>query len=119
MRADLTLTMRERGGHAVVRPEGELDVSTVTILDSALRRLNDSHDRVTVDLRGLAFIDCSGVRCLLAADFRARDAGVRLDLVEGAEQVRRVFELTGAADALTFVSLRAGASGVRRKRAAA
>jgi anti-anti-sigma factor len=56
-----------------------------------------------VDLRGLTFIDSSGVSGVLAAARRARDAGSRLVCVPGPPSIRRVFELTGVDTVVEWV----------------
>jgi anti-anti-sigma factor len=53
-------------GIAVVRCEGEVDISTVEELRFVLDDLLVSHPSgVAVDLRDVSFIDSSGLRCLL------------------------------------------------------
>lgn len=58
---------------------------------------------VVVDLRGLGFMDSSGLQVLVAAEARRRDAGVRLSVVPGAAQVSRLLALTCAERHLTLV----------------
>ena len=47
-----------------------------------------------LDLRPLDFMDSTGLRTILAADARAREAGRRLVVVQGNENIQRVFEVT-------------------------
>lgn len=49
---------------------------------------------ITVDLRGLRFIDSSGLRCLVTLDLRGRREGWSLRLVAPQAQVLRAFELS-------------------------
>ena len=67
------------------------------------RRQRRSWATTVVDLRGLTFIDSSGVSGVLAAARRARDAGARLVCVPGPPPIRRVFELTGVDTVLEWV----------------
>jgi anti-anti-sigma factor len=48
-------------------------------------------------------MDSSGLRALVMADQRARDAGRRLAIVPGAPAIRRVFEITQLHDRLDLV----------------
>jgi anti-sigma B factor antagonist len=81
---------------------GELDLDTMAELSTALAA---GHGVATtiVDLRGLTFIDSSGVSGLLAAARRARDAGSRLICMPGPRPIQRIFELTGVDTVLEWV----------------
>ncbi len=93
------------GTVAVVAPTGELDISGATILEAELERLATDPElgSVVLDLRGLEFMDSSGLRLVVLADMRAREAGRRFALIRGGETVHRVFEITRMSDRLEFV----------------
>lgn len=92
-------------GMAVVSLSGELDLSSAPAVEAEVGRLLGAGAAVLVlDLRKLAFMDSTGLRAVLRADARARDGGRRLAVVDGTEPVRRVFEMTGMHERLTFVS---------------
>jgi anti-anti-sigma factor len=93
------------GETALVTLAGELDLSGAGILEQELGRLTDEESpaEVVIDLRGLEFMDSSGLRLVVMADSRAREAGRRLLLVPGAPTVQRVFEITRMNERLTFV----------------
>jgi len=57
---------------------------------------------VVVDLSELSFIDARGLRVLLEAEARSRQDGGQLRFI-AAQQGRRLFELAGGADPLTYV----------------
>ena len=57
-----------------------------------------------LDLRGLEFMDSSGLRLVVMADMRAREAGRRFALVRGGDTVHRVFEITRMSERLEFVN---------------
>ena len=82
--------------------EGELDLATVSALEAALREPVDPHRRV-LDLRGLTFMDSTGLQTILRANRAARRAGWSLQIVAGPPAVQRVFEICGVADGLRFV----------------
>lgn len=90
------------GDRAVVRPSGELDAATADQLDRALRKVAAPGVDLVVDLRGLTFIDSSGIGLLLAWHGRARTAGASFELIQGDACVRRVFELCDVDRLLRF-----------------
>jgi anti-sigma B factor antagonist len=104
--AHLDFETTRNGTVAVVAPTGELDLSGATALEIELERLE--RDRgvgtIVLDLRGLEFMDSSGLRLVAILDMRAREAGRRFALVAGAEPVHRVFEITKMTDRLDFVA---------------
>jgi anti-anti-sigma factor len=88
-----------------VRPLGEIDLSTVGGLRSKIDEcVAAGWERVVLDLRGVTFMDCTGLHLVLDADAAARAAGWELVIVEGPRAVQRVFELTGLRDSLPFVN---------------
>src|SRR3954449_13250624 len=94
------------GTIAVIAATGELDLSGAAVLEDAIERLEAAPELATVvlDMRGLEFMDSSGLRLVVLADMRAREAGCRFVLVRGSETVHRVFEITRMSDRLDFVS---------------
>jgi anti-anti-sigma factor len=56
-----------------------------------------------LDLRGLTFIDSSGLRALIMADQRVRDDGGRVIVVRGPDRVNQVMEVTGVARQIELV----------------
>jgi anti-anti-sigma factor len=104
------------GETALVTLAGELDLSGAEVLEQELGRLSEaaSAEQVVLDLRGLEFMDSSGLRLVVMADSRAREAGRRLVLVRGAQPVQRVFEITRMNERLTFVDDPSAAGGNHR-----
>ena len=82
---------------------GDLDLSTAPELERSLVGVQSDGRPVLLDLRGVAFMDSSGLRVILAADARARSNGSRLMLVPGPPGVQRVFQLTLLDRRLEFV----------------
>jgi anti-sigma B factor antagonist len=84
------------GNHFRLSLFGELDIATAGQVDAALVDAErDAPAHIVLDLRGLTFLDSTGLRSLLGADMRAREEGRRLTLIQGPGAVRRVFEITG------------------------
>ena len=91
---------------AVIAATGELDLSGAQVLEDELERLqaDPALGTVVLDLRGVEFMDSSGLRLVVLADMRAREAGRRFVLVRGPETVHRVFEITRMSERLDFVA---------------
>ena len=60
-------------------------------------------DTVVLDLRRLDFMDSTGLRLVILADSRAKEAGQELVVVRGRPDVQRVFAITRMEDRLAFV----------------
>jgi anti-sigma B factor antagonist len=85
---------------------GELDVFTAPQLRSALNEAAPKRDETLVlDLRGLSFIDSSGLAVILGAHERAlRDGRPHARIViQGSAPVESLFQTIGAADYLELV----------------
>lgn len=89
-------------GSAVVAPSGELDISTAPQLRAALRDLEPRPALLFIDLRGLTFLDTSGLQLILEERQRAEDDGRELRIVRGAPPLHRLFELAGLGAHLPF-----------------
>jgi anti-sigma B factor antagonist len=88
--------LSQAGATLTVCPTGELDIATVPRLADALHAAQPTYDRLVLDLRGLSFIDSSGLRLVLMEVERAADEGRTVEVIPGDERVQRIFRLTGA-----------------------
>lgn len=87
----------------VLTLEGELDLASASKLERELVNLEAAKPgRIVIDLRGLSFIDSTGMRTLALAQRRALSDDHDLLLRRGPHQVQRVFELTGSLGTFTF-----------------
>ena len=90
----------------IVQPRGELDLATVeklrSVLDEAIAGW--SRTRLVLDLRGLSFIDSTGLHLLLVLDRRAQRDGFELTLLAPAPPVDRAIELCGLDKMLPFAA---------------
>jgi anti-anti-sigma factor len=83
---------------------GELDISSAPVLEEALGRLEEAPPPLLlIDLRGLEFMDSTGLRTVVSADQRAREQGRRLCVVRGPEPVDRIFTVTRLDERLELV----------------
>jgi len=101
----LDIAVEENSGVAVVALSGELDISAVARVDEELRRVERAGPHaVVLDLRGLSFMDSSGLRLVLEAEMRARAEARRFAIVPGPEAVHRVFLIALLDKRLEFVA---------------
>ena len=104
MQSDFLVDTQSSSRAITLTLSGELDLLSAPALERALERLPESDaELIIVDLRGLAFMDSTGLHLLVQVQQKAHASGRRLVLIKGSEQVQRLFELTGVTDNLTIV----------------
>jgi anti-sigma B factor antagonist len=104
MTGQLRTTVREAEGAILVALFGELDLSEVEQVREVLGAAEAKQPQVLViDLRGLEFMDSSGIRAVVEADIRAKSDGRRLLLVRGPDPVHRVFTIALLDRRLEFI----------------
>lgn len=88
----------------LLRLNGEFDMAGVDQFERLLTA-DDPPEVSTfvLDLRGLTFIDSSGLRALIMADERVRADGGRFVVVRGPDRVNEVLEVTGIAQRIELV----------------
>ncbi|HYH88430.1 MAG TPA: STAS domain-containing protein [Solirubrobacteraceae bacterium] len=87
-----------------VAPVGELDIATVEKLRAEVDRLREAgFAKLVLDLRGVRFLDSTGLRLVLELDAAAKDSSQELMLIRGSDVVQRIFEVTQVAERLHFV----------------
>lgn len=92
-----------RDSALVVAPRGEIDLATVGLVREAVEREHQAGEDLLLDLRGVGFMDTSGLRYVLElVEHGARD-GFSVQLVRGPRAVQRVFEVSGLEPRLPFV----------------
>lgn len=82
-------------GETMITVLGEVDMATAPQLARALERCNGMP---VVDLRGVPFMDSSGIRVLVDEQQRLARRGRSLRLLAVPGEVTRVLELTGLTD---------------------
>jgi anti-anti-sigma factor len=89
------------GVPAVAEISGEIDIASASWLrETLLLAIRCYGPAICVDLRGVTFLDCSGVSALLATARRARLEGGRMRVTGPSAQARRVIALLGLRDVL-------------------
>ena len=89
-------------GHTAVVLRGELDAHTEPEADAALATASGAASHVVLDLRGLEFIDSSGLRLVLLWHRRLQESGSAFSVVRGQPHVQRPFSSAGLDDLLPF-----------------
>jgi anti-sigma B factor antagonist len=80
---------------------GELDVVTSPGLDAAVERLLAGRiESLVIDLRGVTFMDSSGLRTVLTAWDSCREADCEFLLIPDTGACMRLFQITGVLDDL-------------------
>jgi anti-sigma B factor antagonist len=96
--------VRRNGAAAVVAVSGELDLASGPELEAELDQLTGPDIQlVVIDLRGLDFMDSTGLSILVRAHQRLAGEGCEMGLVKGSQQVQRLLDLTGVAERLRLV----------------
>lgn len=101
---DLQFTTRYVGTTTIVELTGEWDLTATPATRRVLvTALDQKPECVVLDLTALSFIDSSGLHGTVELAERARHDGVRLAIIVGARQVRRLFEISGLIDRLPII----------------
>jgi anti-sigma B factor antagonist len=92
---DFEVRIDDGEGVKIVRLSGELDMATAPALQEALHSAqHSSAPHIIVDLRGLTFLDSTGLGVMVAADLAGRDGHRKVSFVRGIPNVHRVFQIT-------------------------
>lgn len=97
----MTLCIRPGDGGTIVAISGEVDIVTEPTLEqSLLRIIRECPVKLMLDVSGVSFMDCAGLRAIVATRRRAEMRGVFVGLIAASAAVRRIAELTGTQEAL-------------------
>ncbi|MFZ0972424.1 MAG: STAS domain-containing protein [Solirubrobacteraceae bacterium] len=83
----------------VITPEGELDLTTVPLLEQRLNQALLAGDTL-LDLSRVSFIDSTGIALLVSVSATAREHAWHLELRDPSPQVERLIKLTGVTELL-------------------
>jgi len=97
---DITIRATRDGSTAIVTASGEIDLSNVGELRSAVTEAAEDCARLRLDLSGIEFIDSTGLGGLLELRSTLRARNVTLEIVAGEGPVRQAVEITGLAELL-------------------
>ena len=100
MEDELKIRTSRDGTTATVAAAGEIDLSTVDELRSAVTGAADDIEKLRLDLTGVEFIDSAGLGGLLELRSTLRGRNVTLEIRAGEGPVRQAMEITGLSDLL-------------------
>ncbi|HYZ53880.1 MAG TPA: STAS domain-containing protein [Streptosporangiaceae bacterium] len=90
------LRVRPHDRETIVGVSGEIDLLTAGQLRHILERTIRSHcPRLVLDMSGVRFMDCAGVRSLVAVQQQAERLGGTLRLAAVSAPVARIIQLSG------------------------
>jgi anti-anti-sigma factor len=89
-------------GQVCVQLKGALDIAALSIAKERIEELKRRDRHLVLDLRGLSFIDSTGLHFLLKLAAEATRDGWELSLLPGSSVVQRIFQLTGTEERLPF-----------------
>jgi anti-sigma B factor antagonist len=93
---ELKISQRVVGSTVVVAPSGEIDLASADRLRGGLVAAESNVDKgMVIDLRGVAFIDSTGIGELVACQRRCHGAGVDLAFVVPDGTIRKILHVTG------------------------
>jgi anti-sigma B factor antagonist len=99
----LTLRSERDGDVHTITLTGEMDLSNATEVERELLHAEATDaTAIVIDLSGLAFMDSTGIRLLIAADARSRADSGRLRLTRPPAHVFRVLCIAGVDELLPF-----------------
>ena len=101
----LRIDIRQEPDRVVLSLEGELDMASAPLFQSAIESTDLSTRRMVVlDLQGLQFIDSTGLRVILGVRKLCAERGQELAVTPGSQQVERLLSVTGVADHLRTIA---------------
>ena len=92
---DLSLDITAAANATYVTVAGEIDLANHGELERTLQQLGADRRHVELDLRGVTFIDSSGLRILVEAHRARIDADASLTLRSPSAAVQRLLEISG------------------------
>jgi anti-anti-sigma factor len=98
MEDELKIRTSRDGTTATVTAAGEIDLSTVDELRSAVTGAADDIEQLLLDLTGVEFIDSAGLGGLLELRSTLRSRNVTLQISAGEGPVRQAMEITGLSE---------------------
>ena len=95
----MKITSEKNGVELVISLDGRLDTTTAPDLESYIAEKYDGKGNIVFDCGKLAYVSSAGLRVLLTAQKKAKNA---MKLINVCELVMEVFEMTGFADILVI-----------------
>jgi anti-sigma B factor antagonist len=111
---DLTLHVRPCDRGTIVKVSGEVDFNAAEPLQDLLLRIMRMHGPwLLLDLSGISFMDCAGLRALVLTRQRAESRNGSMILIAVSAAVRRILHLTKTRHVFLLEDRWSDAGGVR------
>jgi anti-sigma B factor antagonist len=102
---NLSIDVSREVERVVLRLDGELDLASVPLLESEVELATlDDTATIVLDLRGLEFLDSTGLRAILLLDKSSSERGQTFALVRGSPQVQRLMTMTRVDEHLKIIA---------------
>jgi len=98
----LRITVEPLDDARVIRPAGEIDVSTITKLRRELDAAREEAPTTLLDLSDVTFMDSTGLHLLLKASRESPDGQGAFFILHPSPVVQRLIDLSGTASLLRF-----------------
>jgi anti-sigma B factor antagonist len=96
LEAGATFTRMDAEDECILAVNGDVDIASSAAFRRSLDELLDlGHERAGVDLSGVIFMDSSALSVLVHAHERARELGLRLELLGPSPACAKVLSITG------------------------
>ena len=100
----LRIDTQQRADRLILELHGELDMATSPQLAEALDELAENGPAtVVLDLRGVSFLDSTGLKAIFSARNTTQERGQQLAVTPGSPQVQRLLSLTRLGEHLTMI----------------
>ena len=103
----MTISKIEENGKIILKIEGWLDVQTTQELDAFMEKLEPSRELV-YDFTDLEYISSAGVREVIAAFRRQKDAGGEFSVINVSQEIMDVFSMTGINKKINIIPAQKG-----------
>jgi anti-anti-sigma factor len=89
--AELRIEAEKKASETIVRATGRITSATSATLETSLRDVVSSNNRVVLDLTGVDHIDRAGLGSLVSVYMHARSANCDLEIANPKQRVRDLF----------------------------
>jgi anti-sigma B factor antagonist len=92
---EFQIVTRHGPDRLILELDGELDMASCGLLDEALSSMGlDEWGALVLDLRGVRFLDSTGLKAIFRARSLAHERGQKFAVTQGSAQVQRLLSLT-------------------------
>jgi anti-sigma B factor antagonist len=88
--------------HITVVVTGDVDLTATPLVDEAMTHLGMDPRNLRIDLRGVTFMDSTGINMLVRVNNACVDNGGSLTVVAPTDAIRELFEITRLDKVLTI-----------------